>query len=109
MNKVTFQTRVWSPDDLKKYYPLRKQSTLSNFEVDKHWQKVLAILTNGSEMGDSELPEPTCPMTSLEVSRGIQIARHHHMAIPRTRLSRDTEGKTIIQAKMVLQQIADIP
>jgi hypothetical protein len=31
MKKVTFQTRVWSPDGLKKYYPLRRPSRLSNF------------------------------------------------------------------------------
>jgi hypothetical protein len=104
MKKVTFQTRVWSPDDLKKYYPLRKQSTFSSFKADRHWQTVLAIFTNaGSEMGDSELPEPTYPMTSLEVSRRTQIVRHHHMVIPRRRLSGEhTEGKTIIPAKTVL-------
>jgi hypothetical protein len=61
MKKVAFQTRVWSPDGLKKYYPLRKQPTLSSSKADRHWQKVLAILTNGSDMGDSELPEPHVP------------------------------------------------
>jgi hypothetical protein len=48
-------------------------------------------------------------MTSLEVSRGTQIVRHHHMAGPRRRLSGGTDGKTAIPAKTVLQQIADIP
>jgi hypothetical protein len=73
MKKVTSKKPVWSPDDLQKYDPLRKQSALSSFKVDKHWQQALAILTNGSEMGDSELLEFTYPMTSLEVSRRTQI------------------------------------
>jgi hypothetical protein len=46
-------------------------------------------------------------MTSLGVSRRTQVVRNHHMVIPRRRLSGDTEGKTIIPAKTVLQQIAD--
>ena len=83
MKKDTFQTRVWSPYGLKKYYPLRKQSTLSSFKVDKHSQTVLAILTNG-DMGDSELSEPTYPMTSLEVSRRTQMVRHYHMKTMKT-------------------------
>jgi hypothetical protein len=43
MKNVTYQTRVWSPDGLKKYYPLRKQPAPSSFKAaDKHWQTVLA-------------------------------------------------------------------
>jgi hypothetical protein len=60
-------------------------------------------------MGDSELPEPTYPMTSLGVSRRIQVVRHHHLVIPRRRLSGGTEGKTTIPAKTFLQQVSDIP
>jgi hypothetical protein len=60
-------------------------------------------------MGDSELPEPTYPMTSLGVSRRTQVVRHHHMAVPRRRLSGGTaDGKAVIPAKTVLQRIADI-
>ena len=95
MKKVTSKKPVWSPDDLQKYDPLRKQSALSSFKVDKHWQQALAILTNGSEMGDSELSEFTYPMTSLEVSRRTQVVSEtpHRMSIPRRRLSGGTDGR----------------
>ena len=128
MKKVTFQTRVWSPDDLEKYYgiPVRNQSTLSSFQLHKHyWQSVRAILTKG-DMGDSELSEPTYPMTSLEVSRRIQMVRHYQRKTMKTIKTMKTmktmsktmktmksnaggsEGKTAIPAKRFLQQVSDI-
>ena len=56
----------------------------------------------------AEPSEAICPRTSSEVTRRIQIGKNHLMTIPRRCLSSGTEGKTIIPAKMVLQQIADI-
>ena len=47
-------------------------------------------------------------MGKVHVLSRIQIGRNHLMTIPRRCLSSGTEGKTIIPAKMVLQQIADI-
>ena len=69
---------------------------------------MLTILTSGDKDGDSEVSELTHLSTSLEVTRRVQIVRQYLMSIPRRRLSGGTEGKTIIPAKTVLQQLADI-
>jgi hypothetical protein len=83
-----------------------KQSTPS-LKAGQHWQQVLAILTGCNENSYSEVSEFTHPLTSLEVTRRIQIVRDHLMAIPRRRLSglrryRTNEGKTNIPAETIL-------
>jgi hypothetical protein len=106
VKKVTSKKSVWSPDDLQRYPAEADDAS----KVDRHWQQALAILANGSERGDSEPSEAIYPRTSSsEVTRRTQkLGRNHLMTTPRRCLSSSTEGKTIIPAKMVLQQIADI-
>jgi hypothetical protein len=69
---------------------------------------MLTILTSGDKNGDSEVSEFTHLPTGLEVTRRVQIVRHYLMSIPRRRLSGGADGKTIIPAKTVLQQLSDI-
>jgi hypothetical protein len=104
MKKNTSTKPVWSTDDLHKYL----DEAVHSFKAGQHLQQVLIILTSGSKKGDSEMSEFTYPLTSLEVTRRIQIVRDHLMTIPRRRLSGGTEGKTITPEQPILQQISDI-
>jgi hypothetical protein len=104
MKTNTSKKSIWSTDDLHAYL----DEAVHSFKVGQHWPQMLTILTSSDENGDSEVSEVTHLPTSLEVTRRIQIVRRYLMAIPRRRLSGGTDGKTIIPAKTVLQQISDV-
>jgi hypothetical protein len=104
MKTNTSKKSIWSTDDLHAYL----DEAAHSFKVGQHWQQMLTILTSGDKNGDSEVSELTHLSTSLEVTRRVQIVRHYLMSIPRRRLSGGADGKTIIPAKTVLQQLSDI-
>jgi hypothetical protein len=104
MKTNTSKKSIWSTDDLHAYL----DEAAHSFKVGQHWQQMLTILTSGDKNGDSEVSELTHLSTSLEVTRRIQIVRHYLMSIPRRRLSGGADGKTIIPAKTVLQQLSDV-
>jgi hypothetical protein len=104
MKKNTSTKSEWSIDDLQTYL----DEAVHSFKAGHHWQQVLAILTGCNENSYSEVSEFTHPLTSLEVTRRIQIVRGHLMTAPRRRLSGGTEGKAVIPAETILQQIGDI-
>ena len=97
---------VWSTDDLHEYL----DEAVHSFKVGEQslWPQMLTILTSGDKDGDSEVLEFAHLPTSLEVTRRVQIVRQYLMNIPRRRLAGGSDGKTIIPAKTVLQQLSDI-
>jgi hypothetical protein len=104
MKKAKSMKSVWSPEDLQEYLA----GAANAYKTDRDWQEILDMLTKGGGTNGSDQPETPHLLSSLEVTRRIQIVREYPMTIPRRGLTGGTEGKTLTPFQSILRQVSDI-